>query len=70
MDLIPEEQRDKKFSKRQKVLEDLSDPMKITCFKTSIWDETLYKVPQKKFLRQRLGPRLYALLSPTSLICN
>ncbi len=45
MDLIAEEQRDAVFNKRQEELKDMSSPLDITCFRTSIWDETLYKVP-------------------------
>jgi Ras-related GTP-binding protein A/B len=43
MDLIPEDSREKVFRKKESELKTLSAPMKITCFKTSIWDETLYK---------------------------
>jgi len=43
MDLIAEEQRDAVFNKRQEELKDMSSPLDITCFRTSIWDETLYK---------------------------
>jgi len=42
MDLVSEDQREQTFQKREKDLLDLS-PMKITCYRTSIWDETLYK---------------------------
>jgi Ras-related GTP-binding protein A/B len=44
MDLVPEEQRDQVFKKRESELVQLSQPFKIVCFRTSIWDETLYKV--------------------------
>lgn len=43
MDLIPEDQREQVFKKREAELVSISSPMKITCFRTSIWDETLYK---------------------------
>jgi len=43
MDLVPEEQREQIFKKRESELVALSSPMKIICFRTSIWDETLYK---------------------------
>lgn len=43
MDLVPEEQREVLFQKRENQLRQKSLPMGITCFKTSIWDETLYK---------------------------
>jgi len=43
MDLILEEQREKTFLERQEELRQASLPMNVTCFPTSIWDETLYK---------------------------
>jgi len=43
MDLIPEDQRDLVFAERMGELKRRSIPMDITCFRTSIWDETLYK---------------------------
>jgi len=43
MDLIPEDQREKTFIDREEGLRQASLPMNITCFPTSIWDETLYK---------------------------
>ena len=41
MDLVPEEQREEAFRKKEKELQELSLPLRITCFATSIWDETL-----------------------------
>lgn len=65
MDLIHEEKdKNKIFEEREKELKKLSDPMKITCFGTSIWDETLYKawssivyalVPNVEQLEQHLN---------------
>lgn len=43
MDLVPEEQRERIFRLRQEDLNRLSKPLECVCFKTSIWDETLYK---------------------------
>jgi Ras-related GTP-binding protein A/B len=45
MDLIPEEQRDPVFAQRERELKRLAHPLGlvVTCFKTSIWDETLYR---------------------------
>lgn len=43
MDLVPEEQRERIFQLRQEDLNRLSKPLQCVCFKTSIWDETLYK---------------------------
>jgi len=64
MDLIPEDQREQVFKKRESELTSISDPMKIVCFRTSIWDETLYKawssivyslIPNIKTLEAHLG---------------
>lgn len=44
MDLITEDQRDMVFIEREAELKRRSIPLDITCFRTSIWDETLYKV--------------------------
>ncbi|CAF0896792.1 unnamed protein product [Adineta ricciae] len=43
MDLIPEEIRTTVFAEREQILKDLSKPLQCACFRTSIWDETLYK---------------------------
>lgn len=43
MDLVAEEQRDIIFREREEDLKRLSLPLNCTAFKTSIWDETLYK---------------------------
>jgi Ras-related GTP-binding protein A/B len=43
MDLVPEEQREQVFKTRERELMEISSPMALTCFRTSIWDETLYK---------------------------
>lgn len=43
MDLVQEDQRDVIFQDRQEELKRLSRPLICTCFKSSIWDETLYK---------------------------
>ncbi|PRP75016.1 Ras-related GTP-binding protein [Planoprotostelium fungivorum] len=43
MDLIPEDQRQQVFETKEAELVKISSPLNITCFRTSIWDETLYK---------------------------
>lgn len=43
MDVIPEASRDEVFAGRAKMIEARSGAVPLTCFKTSIWDETLYK---------------------------
>jgi Ras-related GTP-binding protein A/B len=45
MDLIPEEQREEVFAQRERELTQLAEPLglEVACFKTSIWDETLYR---------------------------
>lgn len=42
MDLLPEDKSDRIFNKKEAALCNIALPMKITCFRTSIWDETLY----------------------------
>jgi len=42
MDLIQEDQRETIFREREAVLKQLSRSLDCLCFKTSIWDETLY----------------------------
>lgn len=43
MDLIPESKREETFLKKQQHIMENSFNFKVTCFKTSIWDETLYR---------------------------
>ncbi|CAN0247267.1 unnamed protein product [Ascophyllum nodosum] len=43
MDLVPEENRERIFLNRKQVINDASAGTHCTFFKTSIWDETLYK---------------------------
>lgn len=43
MDLVQEDQRDVIFREREEDLKRLSLPLNCTCFRTSIWDETLYR---------------------------
>ncbi|CAM9654683.1 unnamed protein product [Chrysoparadoxa australica] len=43
MDLVPEDQRDLVFQERQQLIQNRGGGMSLTFFKTSIWDETLYK---------------------------
>jgi len=43
MDLVQEEYREAVFEQRQQIVEQYSRDLKLTFFKTSIWDETLYK---------------------------
>lgn len=42
MDLIPVEKRDEAFAKKEKEVLKNSGSLNVVCFKTSIWDETLY----------------------------
>ncbi|XP_010214942.1 PREDICTED: ras-related GTP-binding protein A-like, partial [Tinamus guttatus] len=50
MDLVQEDQRDLIFKEREEDLRRLSRPLECACFRTSIWDETLYKVCTVSFL--------------------
>ncbi|XP_031830816.1 ras-related GTP binding A/B [Nomia melanderi] len=63
MDLLQEDQRDLIFREREEDLKRLSLPLECTCFRTSIWDETLYRawssivymlIPNVKELEQSL----------------
>jgi len=48
MDLVQEDQRDYIFREREEDLKRLSLPLECTCFRTSIWDETLYRYMSSK----------------------
>ncbi|KAK4302379.1 hypothetical protein Pmani_025530 [Petrolisthes manimaculis] len=63
MDLVQDDQRDVIFHEREEDLKRLSKPLECVCFRTSIWDETLYKawssivyelIPNVKELEQNL----------------
>uniref|UniRef100_A0A915KM22 Ras-related GTP-binding protein n=1 Tax=Romanomermis culicivorax TaxID=13658 RepID=A0A915KM22_ROMCU len=43
MDLVHEDHRDQIFLAREQDLKKFTQPLECACFKTSIWDETLYK---------------------------
>ncbi|XP_065583899.1 ras-related GTP-binding protein A-like, partial [Artemia franciscana] len=44
MDLVSEDQRESVFRDREQDIIRLSKPLDVTCFSTSIWNETLYRV--------------------------
>merc|ERR1712087_75349 len=65
MDLVPEEQREQVFQQRQRELQAIAEPLalQVQCFKTSIWDETLYRawsqmvyslIPNRESLQKQL----------------
>ncbi|KAJ3075028.1 hypothetical protein HDU98_009472 [Podochytrium sp. JEL0797] len=63
MDLVKEGQRDEVFKNLQAQLRERAGSLNITCFATSIWDETLYKawssivyslIPNVKYLETQL----------------
>lgn len=43
MDLVREEMREKVFDERKESILELAGRLNVTCFATSIWDETLYR---------------------------
>lgn len=64
MDLVPEDSRDAVFEERTAVIAEASAGFAISTFKTSIWDETLYKawssivyalIPNIRVLEDNLG---------------
>lgn len=61
MDLVQNELRDRLFHERSIVLKERSRGMEITCYPTSIWDETLYKVCSLPMLNARNARANYSL---------
>mmetsp|Transcript_34467 Transcript_34467/g.84468 ORF Transcript_34467/g.84468 Transcript_34467/m.84468 type:complete len:244 (-) Transcript_34467:447-1178(-) len=64
MDLVPEEEKDQVFREKTSHIRSAGHAVELECFKTSIWDETLYKawstivcslVPNRKLLSSRLS---------------
>jgi len=53
MDLVQEDQRDKIYNERVQELQTRSLPLQVIPFRTSIWDETLYKVMSEKEERRQ-----------------
>jgi len=63
MDLIKEAERAQLFLEKEQQLKSIANPLKCSCFQTSIWDETLYKawsaivyslIPNSRELETRL----------------
>lgn len=68
MDLVDEENREQTFLNCKLELEERSKPLDITCFQTSIWDETLYKAWSS--LVCSLIPNISELESQLSNFCD
>lgn len=68
MDLVQEEQRELIFKEREIELKQRSLPLEITCFKTSIWDETLYMAWSS--IIYSLIPNVQMLESSLQNFCN
>jgi Ras-related GTP-binding protein A/B len=68
MDLVQEEQRELIFKEREIELKQRSLPLEITCFKTSIWDETLYMAWSS--IIYSLIPNVRMLESSLQNFCN
>lgn len=68
MDLIAETMRDKVFEQKEKEIMDCSESFHVTWFKTSIWDETLYKAWSD--IVNILLPNVEDLRSNLSDFCN
>lgn len=74
MDLVAEEQRDIIFKEREEDLKRLSLPLNCTAFKTSIWDETLYKAwsqivsTQKTFSKEKAAQSISIMIRQSALI--
>ena len=68
MDLIAETMRDKVFEQKEKEILECSENFHVTWFKTSIWDETLYKAWSD--IVNILLPNVEDLRSNLSEFCN
>jgi len=77
MDLVQEDQRDVVFKEREEDLKRLSRPIGVTCFRTSIWDETLYKawsqivhllIPNVETVERKLGELSEAICADEILL--
>lgn len=68
MDLVAEEQRDVIFKEREEDLKRLSKPLDCTCYRTSIWDETLYRAWSN--IVYMLIPNVKALESSLTYFAN
>jgi Ras-related GTP-binding protein A/B len=69
MDLIPkEDMRQRVFEERATELTSLADSLQITCFGTSIWDETLYKAWSS--IVYALVPNVEELKAQLSKFCH
>lgn len=44
MDLFKDQDKTRIFEEKQAELVKIANPLSVSCFRTSIWDETLYKV--------------------------
>jgi Ras-related GTP-binding protein A/B len=67
MDLVPDGERDQMFMEREQVLKQRSVPMAVTCFGTSIWDETLYRAWYSAVIILLITVLLLLLLEVSSL---
>lgn len=68
MDLIQQDQRQQIFHERETELKQRSLPLSISCFQTSIWDETLYKAWSE--IVYSLVPNVQLLESSLESFCN
>ena len=64
MDLVPADVRASVFAKQEGIVRDIVGELDVTCFQTSIWDETLYRawsqivyslIPNVGVLEDKLG---------------
>eukprot|EP01096_Ripella_sp_DP13-Kostka_P007391 TRINITY_DN2688_c0_g1_i1.p1 TRINITY_DN2688_c0_g1~~TRINITY_DN2688_c0_g1_i1.p1 ORF type:complete len:336 (-),score=139.06 TRINITY_DN2688_c0_g1_i1:95-1048(-) len=68
MDLLPEDRGEKIYKTKEGELSRLALPMKISCFKTSIWDETLFKAWSS--VVHSLVPNVRALKTQLDNFCS
>jgi Ras-related GTP-binding protein A/B len=71
MDLVPEAEREAKFQEKRLRIMETTKPefkSKVECFKTSIWDETLYKAWST--IVSIMIPNIYQLEQSLKQICT
>jgi len=68
MDLLTEEQRERCYNQKYNALAAIALPLKINCFATSIWDETLYRAWSS--IVYSLIPNIEQLSQHLAAFCN
>merc|ERR1719183_1325190 len=68
MDLVPADVRASVFAKQEGIVKDIVGEIDVTCFQTSIWDETLYRAWSQ--IVYSLIPNVAQLENKLSIFCS